>query len=147
MIELVIIIVTLSLVAVIAIPRLISLTSAAKTSALESFGATLSSASRLTYHQAVIEDKDNLDSSIDPEVSGIKIHYGFPIAHAAGIGTSVHGIGSDFFELSSHIESIDNEVIVYGFASDDPQDKCVVVYKTNGKNPPTIRTPDETDCS
>lgn len=97
LIELIIVIVILGILAVIAAPKFIDISSDARIATIESLEASMRSASNLVNYKAIIENKT--DCSTDPTIESggesITLRCGFPCPHPSGIARAV--ISDDAF--------------------------------------------------
>ena len=87
LIELIIVIVILGILAVTAAPKFLDFGTDARKSVLQGVKGSLESASSLIYGKAIIAGKQKLEKTATPtpEVEGVNIHYGYPVATVAAI--------------------------------------------------------------
>lgn len=90
LIELVIVIVILGILAVVAAPRFVDISTDAKIATLEGMRGALSSASTLIYAKALIQGKTNGTDSVEVSGETITTHSGYPDARLNGFVKAVN---------------------------------------------------------
>ncbi|MGI5310590.1 prepilin-type N-terminal cleavage/methylation domain-containing protein [Rheinheimera sp. WS51] len=85
LIELIIVIVILGILAVTAAPKFLDFGTDARKSVLQGVKGSLESASSLIYGKAIIAGLQKTAKADSPNVEGVDIHYGYPVATVAAI--------------------------------------------------------------
>ncbi|MCK8075115.1 prepilin-type N-terminal cleavage/methylation domain-containing protein [Vibrio sp. 1CM2L] len=144
LLELVVVVVILGILSVVVAPKFLGLQSGARAAALKGLKGSMEGAAAIVYGKAAIEGVENLpvSSSQGTTVNGVQTDYGYPTASEMGIGIAVQGLSgenSDWKMLGAHAASVPNEVIVYSFDNAQPNETCVVIYRSNASaGAPTI---------
>ena len=91
LIELIIVIVILGVLAVVAAPKFIDVSSDARIASLDALEGSLRSATNLVNYKAIIEDKTDCatDPSIEMVGATITLRCGYPCPHPSGIARTV----------------------------------------------------------
>ena len=90
LIELIIVIVILGILAVVAAPKFVDLSSDAKVATLQGMKGAMESASTLVYAKALITQKTGETDIVTVSGEDIAVRYGYPAANLAGIATAVN---------------------------------------------------------
>ncbi|WP_318436716.1 type II secretion system protein [Photobacterium leiognathi] len=101
LIELVVVIVILGILAVTAAPKFMNLQNDARKASLEGLKGSIQGAAGIVYGKAAIKGLESVDASKadagkKPNVDGIDITFGYPVATSAALGAAVNGLGSDW---------------------------------------------------
>jgi MSHA pilin protein MshA len=143
LIELLIVIVILGIIAAIAAPKFLNLSTDARIATLNSLEGAIRSASNMVNYKAVVENKT--DCSTDPtiEMQGytITLRCGYPCPHPNGIGNAVE-TGDAFSWVGGNCGGVLGAVEVQ--AKDAPIPRaCKIRYSaSNGSRPPIISLTD-----
>lgn len=101
LIELIIVIVILGILAVVAAPKFIDLSSDARVGSLHGMEAALSSGSDLLHIKAVIEQELEGDSSIDVDGTNIALNSGYPTGHWQNSMRYIPGLDDVSYSVNS----------------------------------------------
>ncbi|KJG01148.1 prepilin-type N-terminal cleavage/methylation domain-containing protein [Photobacterium angustum] len=98
LIELVVVIVILGILAVTAAPKFMNLQNDARKASLEGLKGSIQGAAGIVYGKAAINGLESVasNSTPKPEVDGIELNYGYPVATSAALGAAVNGLSSDW---------------------------------------------------
>lgn len=131
LIELVIVLVIIGVLAVVAIPKFISLELDAKNTTLKGLGAAVESSSTLIYNKAYVKGVFK-EQAAQVEVDGklVSISYGYPNADLALWGDGYFKLDVNHF---LHRKSSDDLAVLFYFKDEQPiptsiTDSCIVYY-------------------
>ncbi|KJF94354.1 prepilin-type N-terminal cleavage/methylation domain-containing protein [Photobacterium angustum] len=147
LIELVVVIVILGILAVTAAPKFMNLQNDARKASLEGLKGSIQGAAGIVYGKAAINGIESVasTSSPKPEVDGIELNYGYPVATSAALGAAVNGLSTDwtcdtpsggsikctFKDKDSYLTSADECYVEYTQATQSQAASTVVVAKGN----------------
>lgn len=98
LIELVVVIVILGILAVTAAPKFMNLQNDARNASLQGLKGAIQGAAGIVYGKAAIQGLESVDAknTPKPEVNGIDIAFGYPVATSAALGLAVNGLNTDW---------------------------------------------------
>ena len=145
LIELIIVIVILGILAVTAAPKFLDFGSDARESVLQGVKGSLESAGSLVYGKAIIAGKQNLErtDTPTPEVEGIAIHFGYPVATETALKAAAEL--TDF--VFSTPAAADEPIRIAAETAALADDGCYVLYaESAGKGIKPVITIVDTGC-